>query len=55
MIEKEDEHIEHIDDIIMTKNDTGSDDENDKDDGASLIGLNFKLRCISGFNYLLKD
>ena len=25
------------------------------DDEASLIELNFKLRCISGFNYLLKD
>ena len=32
MIEKEDEHIEHIDDIIMTKNDTGSDDDKEDDD-----------------------
>ena len=32
VIEKEDEHIEHIDEIIMTKNDTGSDDfEEDED------------------------
>ena len=29
MIEKEDEHIEHIDDMIMTKNDTGSDGDDD--------------------------
>ena len=32
VIEKEDEHIEHIDDIIMTNNDTGSDDDKEDDD-----------------------
>ena len=33
VIEKEDEHIEHIDNMIMTKNDTGSDDfEEDEDE-----------------------
>ena len=32
IIEKEDEHIEHIDEIIMAKNDTGSDGDEEDDD-----------------------
>ena len=32
VIEKEDEHIEHIDEIEMTKNDTGSDGDKEDDD-----------------------
>ena len=38
MIEKEDEHIEHIDEIIMTKNDTGSDDDEEDDDRCERDG-----------------